>query len=123
MTNTEMAQICDDIALNPKFSTQLFNVSLQILFQSNDKFQDKRIFWFECRQKQKTYIPQSVQSSCDAQPLPVQWVTQTSSPGLQGLRHKYDRSPPLSAEDKLSSTLQHGVHKDGIVVIRVILVI
>ena len=37
-----MAQICDDIVLNPKFSTQLFNVSLQILFQSNDKFQDER---------------------------------------------------------------------------------
>jgi hypothetical protein len=112
MTNTEIKQICDDIVLNPKFNTQLFNVGLQILFfQSNDKFQDKRLFWFECRQNQGTYLPQSTQTSCDAQPSPVRWVTQTSSPGLQGLRQKYDHSPPLSAEGKLSSTLHHGVYK------------
>jgi hypothetical protein len=49
MTNTEMAQICYDKVLNHKFNTQLLKVSLQILFQSNEKFQDERLFWFECR--------------------------------------------------------------------------
>ena len=34
MTNKEITQICDDIVLNPKFNTQLFNVSLQILFSN-----------------------------------------------------------------------------------------
>jgi hypothetical protein len=59
MTNTERAQICEDKVLNPKFNTKLLNVSLQILFQSNRKFQDERLFWFEYRQKQGTYLPQS----------------------------------------------------------------
>jgi hypothetical protein len=38
-----MTQICDDIVLNPKFNTQLFNVGLQILFSNltiNSKTED-----------------------------------------------------------------------------------
>ena len=73
-----MTQICDDIVLNPKFNTHLFNVSLQFFFfQSNDKFQDERLFWFECQQKHGTYLSHSTQTSCDVQPSPVRWVTQT----------------------------------------------
>ena len=100
--------------------SQISNSVCKFLFQSNDKFQDERLFWFECRQKQGTYLPQSAQTSCDARPSSVRWVTQTSSPGLQGLRHKYDHSPPLSAEDKLSSILHHGVHKNWSLVVVVI---